>query len=68
MSEKTRKKKDGHDKGKKNEAMHHAEHERREEGASQEHSPQSDQNDIIGYKQGAADDRTPRPVSPNISR
>lgn len=66
MSEKTRKKKDGHDKGKENEAMHEAVKERHEEGARHQHSPQSDQKDIVHYKQGSESDRTPQPVSPNI--
>ena len=67
MSEKQRRKKDGHDKGKENEAMRESVRERHEEGAHHQHSPQSDQEDIVHYKQGSENDRTPMPVSPHIN-
>lgn len=68
MSDKDRKKKDGHDKGKENEAMHAAVRARHDETAHHQQSPQSDQEDLVHYKRGAENDRTPKPVSPNISQ
>jgi hypothetical protein len=56
MSDKDRKKKDGHDKNKELQAMHEAERGRHEDHPHKEDS--HDEADLVKYKSGSSGDRT----------
>jgi hypothetical protein len=63
MSDKDRKKKDGHDKNKELQAMHTAVAERHEEQQQQDEGPNkgsSDEQDHIEYKRGSGGDDSQR--------